>query len=276
MKIFLTGGGGFIGKNFIKELLKLGYFIFATTRKKRKNKKNLKWLYGDLDKGWIRELKKSDVLVHMAAAGVNNKSIHIKDAIKSNVVKPYMLLHDAIKAKCLKWIIIGTASEYGAEALKKKKLGIKSDTKPQTSYEISKLLFTELSKNLSKKYNVQCRIMRLFTVYGKGENKKRLWSALTLAARLKRNFYMTDGTQIKDFISVNEVVNILVDSLNFKKNNKLFPQVWHIATGKSQTVKKFANNLWDKHGGKGKIIFGKLNKNDFSNYISDSKSIWKM
>ena len=39
MKIFLTGGSGFIGKKFIKESLNSGHIIYALSRKKKQNKK---------------------------------------------------------------------------------------------------------------------------------------------------------------------------------------------------------------------------------------------
>ncbi len=57
MKIFLTGGSGFVGRKFIKEALKAGHVIYAITRKNKKKKKNLIWLKGDLDKDWSRYLK---------------------------------------------------------------------------------------------------------------------------------------------------------------------------------------------------------------------------
>ena len=63
MIIFLTGGSGFVGKRFITETLRLGHIIYATTRKNKKNKKNLIWLKGGFDKNWNRYLKKSDILV---------------------------------------------------------------------------------------------------------------------------------------------------------------------------------------------------------------------
>ena len=70
MNIFVTGGTGFVGRNFIKKAVK-NNFIFATTRKVKNLKyKNLKWLYGNFEKNWKNELKKTDVLVHLAAAGV--------------------------------------------------------------------------------------------------------------------------------------------------------------------------------------------------------------
>ena len=73
MYIFLTGGSGFVGKNFIHKAIKKGYRVFALSRKKRKNKKNLYWIKGNLDQDWSQYLKKSDFLVHLAAAGVNKK-----------------------------------------------------------------------------------------------------------------------------------------------------------------------------------------------------------
>ena len=85
MNIFLTGGTGFIGSCFLKLALKSGHFVYAVSRKKQKRKhKKLKWLYGKIDKNWKNDLQKSDILVHFASAGVNNKSISYKKAFKFN------------------------------------------------------------------------------------------------------------------------------------------------------------------------------------------------
>ena len=275
MKIFLTGGSGFIGKKFIKEALKAGHTIYAVTRKQRKKKRNLTWLKGGVDKDWSRYLKKSKVLVHMAAAGVN-KNIGLEEAIEANILKPHKLLINAINSKCFNWIIIGSASEYGKQAKLKKPLSNKTKEFPETNYEATKNLFTKLSISLSKKYKTKCRIMRLFNVYGKGEERSRLWPSLNKALKLKKNFKMTAGNQIRDFIKVEHAVDILLDSLNFKKCNKSFPQIWHVASGNSKSVKNFAKSYWEEKKGKGKILFGKLKLKNYKNYISDKKSIWKL
>ena len=77
MKIFLTGASGFIGKNFYKLATKRGCFIYAPTReRKRKKIKNLKWLVGDFNHDWKKELSNSNVLVHMAASGINTTNVN--------------------------------------------------------------------------------------------------------------------------------------------------------------------------------------------------------
>jgi|MDTF01.1.fsa_nt_gb nucleoside-diphosphate-sugar epimerase len=274
MKIFLTGGTGFIGKKFIKEATKLKHIIYAVTRKKKKsNEKNLKWLIGNIDSDWSEYLKKSDVLIHMAAAGVNNK-ISLKKAVEANVLKPYKLLINAINSNCTNWLIIGSASEYGRQAKYKKKLTSKTKEMPETTYERTKYLFSRLSISLSKKFKTKCRVMRLFNVYGEGENNERLWPSLKKAAEFNKDLKMTDGTEIRDFVSVNEVAKKILSASNFKKTNNRFPQIWHIASGKPITVRKFAQKKWKEFNAKGKLLFGRIEVISKNNYISEKKSIW--
>ena len=94
MKIFLTGGTGFIGKNFCNLVAKKGDFVYAVSRKKRINtQKNIKWLCGDFSDDWSKELSKSDLLVHFAAAGVNQNNK--KEIFNTNIFKSIKLLENS-------------------------------------------------------------------------------------------------------------------------------------------------------------------------------------
>ena len=73
MKIFLTGGSGFIGKSFVKEAVKKNNKIFAISRQKQKKIPKVKWLHSDLNDDWSYYLKKSDVFVHLASKGIQGE-----------------------------------------------------------------------------------------------------------------------------------------------------------------------------------------------------------
>ena len=75
MNIFITGGSGFIGKNLIKELSYYDHHLYCLTREKDSSllncHKNVTWIQGSLDDNWSKELSKCEMLIHLAAAGVN-------------------------------------------------------------------------------------------------------------------------------------------------------------------------------------------------------------
>ena len=217
MKIFLTGASGFIGRNFSKLASQKGYFIYAPTRKKKKNKtKNLKWLIGDFDQDWKKELSNSDILVHLAAAGLKKNSS--KEIYDTNIFKSINLLKNAIKYKCKKWLIISTSSEYGLGTKSKYiKFSKNSNRIPEDDYGLSKAIFTDLSIKLAIKFACKARIMRIFPVYGTGENKKRLYPSLLKTAKKGDNFFIKNPFETRDFTHVKFVARTLCDAINFEK-----------------------------------------------------------
>ena len=56
---------------------------------------------------------------------------------------------------------------------------------------------------------------------------------------------MTSGHQTYDFNHINDVIDGLIECLNFKEN-KSFPQEWDLASGKSMSVREFAKKIWKK------------------------------
>ena len=277
MRIFLTGATGFIGSKFLLLALRKGHFIFALTRKKKNFvHKNIKWLNGSISKKWSHELKNSDIIVHLASEGVKNKKISYKKIKKFNVTSSLSLFKNAEKNNCKKWVIAGSASEYGLNCNKKNKLNIKTKAKPETNYEKTKYMFSKKILLLSKKTMSKCRLMRIFPVYGEGENEKRFYPSLVKAAKKHKNFIVKNSNLIRDFTSVDLAARMLLDACNFNKKKFKTYQIWHISSGKPLSLKNFAKKNWKKYNSKGKLIFKKLQNKNCRNYISDHKSIWQM
>ena len=274
MKIFLTGASGFIGKNFSKFAVNNGCFIYAPTRKRKKNKtKNLKWLRGDFDLNWKKELSDSDILVHLVASGLN--TTYDREIYETNIFKSINLLKNAIKYNCKKWLIISTSSEYGLTKKNKCiKFSKKSNRIPENDYGLSKAIFTDLCINLAKKFNCKVRIMRIFPVYGPGENKKRLYPSLLNAAKKGDDFFVKNPLETRDFTHVKFVSKILFDAMNFKKKGFRSHQVWHVSENKPELIRSFVKKYWENYNSKGKLILNRKSNVTFD-HISDKNSVWQ-
>ena len=277
MKIFLTGANGYLGRNFIKKIIKYNHTIFAVTRKKNNKKlKNVKWLIGPIDKKW-KELSKSDVLIHFASVGVNEKFLSLEKCFNFNVIKSTKLIFNALQSNCLKWLIISSNKEQKVRNLNlNPKILNKKIKVPYFNYALTKNIFSKICLSLSKKNNVKCRIIKLFHVYGNDERKSRLWPLLINSAKHNKNLSMTAGKQIYDFNHIDDVVDGLIEALNFKKEKKNFPQVWDMASGKEMSVKSFAKQIWKKYKPSSKIIFSKLKIYDKDSYTTNKKILWKI
>lgn len=271
MKIFLTGATGFLGKNFCKAAIKKGHKIFAPTRKRMKSK-NIKWLKGEFDNNWKKELLNSDIIVHLASAGVRRGDV--KNIYETNVFRSLNLFKNAIKYNCKKWLIISTSSEYGIRSTKPKKISTSTNRVPYTDYGLSKAILVDECINLARKNKCKCRVMRLFPLYGRHETKSRLYPSLIKAIKKGNNFRVRNPNETRNFSNVEYISKILVDALDFKKNFFSTYQIWHASEKKIYSVKDFVKKVWKDNRAKGKVYYGK-NRPIYS-HISSEDSLWKL
>jgi len=275
MKLLVTGASGFIAKNFIQYCLKKNLKISAISRKKSKfSNKNLKWIVGQFNEINLKKIDKFDILIHFASVGT--KSIerdNFKKNFEINVFNSKDLILNAIKNNCKKFIIISSSSEFGIMNINAN--GVKrNDFKlPNDSYGLSKLIFNNLIYNYSKKYKCKFRVMRLFPVYGDGENKDRLYSTIKKCSKNNRNFFLKNPYEIRDFSHIDFVVKILFDALNFNKRKFKYFQTYHVSESNRLTILKFSKFLWKKFNCSGKIIY-KNKKKRLTSHISNKNSNW--
>jgi len=150
-------------------------------------------------------------------------------------------------------------------------------TIPVTNYELTKNIFSNMIFNFSKYNKIKCRIMRIFPVYGPGENKKRLWPSLISAAKNNKIFYIDNPDLKREFYHIDSVVRDLLNSCDFKIKDNKFPQIWHVTSGKQMTILEFVKKEWKKINTANNIFIKKTsNKNDNYHHLSDKKSIWTL
>ena len=270
-KIFISGATGYIGSNLATLLSKKGYKIICLTKKKKINLPNTMWIKGNLLGNYQKYLKDTDLIIHCAASGVYEKEKE-KKIYKVNYYDSFKFLKNAFDAGCRNWIILGSSGEYGF--LENKPMSAKyTKLRPINAYGKSKvLLFKAL---LNSKIKKKCKILylRIFNVYGINEPKKRLYRSLIEAIKKKKDFKMTNGEEIRDFVNINYVINKIYKSFKLFNQNFFF-KVKHIAKGKPTKVKEFANYHWNKNKAKKKILLGANRKeNEYHTMFSDKDSL---
>lgn len=261
MKIFVTGGTGFIGSHFINQAHAAGHEIVALRRSEESRPR----VALDVEPYWLtkhmrdvseEDFLNCDVLVHLAAHSANVPYDLIENCMQYNVIDPLVMFRVASNADVNRFIVAGSCFEYGRSGERYEDIPVDAPLEPTSSYPASKAAASVAFHAFACESNVRLLILRIFQVYGEGEDQSRFWPSLRRAALSGEDFSMTSGEQVRDFINVDHVARVFVDALG--RNNLVDgqPIVENLGTGKPKTLAEFAQTEWDSFGGKGKLILG--------------------
>ena len=262
MKIFLTGGTGFVGSHFMQQALAQGHEVIALRRPGSLPRFELKqhplWLDGALDGDHNASLAGVDVLVHLASHTPNPPYDTLDRCLYWNVFASLQLARQAVEQGVREFIVAGSCFEYGRSAERVGDLDVDSPLEPVLSYPISKAAASVAFLGLAREWNLRLKLLRIFHVYGEGEPADRLWPSLRKAALAGHDFPMSGGEQVRDFIPVEEVARQFVEALDFTGCVPGRPIVGHVATGQPKSLLTFAQHWWRHWGGAGKLLVGAM------------------
>ena len=275
MKIFLTGGTGFIGSHFINLLSLNNYHVTATYRNTIKARipligNNVTWIRSALNEINIKDLYGHDLLIHLAAHTPNFPYDTEENCIYWNVTVPIDLIKLAHTAGINRIIVAGSSSEYGYSANDYKFIPIHAPLKPIGSYPKSKAMASKLINEMNISYRMNISYLRIFQVYGEGEQDNRFWPSLHKAAVSGNDFPMSSGNQIRDFIHVSEVTRKIFEEIYLPVESGT-TSYKNVASGKATRLIDFANHWWDKWRATGKLLPGRiaLRETDIQRVVAD-------
>lgn len=263
-RVLITGANGFVGRQIIKSLDVEGIDLIPTVREGKENTvsnfKNVKKiitskdLFAEDESWWEEQCKDVDIVIHAAWYVETGK---YQDSSKNIdcLIGSLKLAKGAAKAGVSRFLGLGTCAEYDQS---QGVLTIDTPLKPMTTYAAAKVsLFTTLSRRLPRE-NVSFAWIRLFYLYGEGEDKKRLVPYVR-SQILQGGFVdLTSGKQVRDFMDVAEAGKKIA---RISLTNQIGPI--NLCSGIPITVRQFVEKIADEYGRKDLLRFGVREDNLF-------------
>jgi UDP-glucose 4-epimerase len=248
MKVLITGGSGFIGSHIVKKCLDMNYTIVVVDRQSPnehidKSVKYYKMDIRDEQMHIIFKVEQPDIVIHHAAQVVVSDSVQnpLNDA-DINILGTINILHCCGLYGVKKILFASSAAVYGMPNV----LPISENhpIRPISVYGASKYSAEVYIQTFSNFYNFDYVILRYSNVYGNRQNNRGeggLISILIDRIMKQESIYIYgDGSQTRDFIHVDDVVEANIKAMLINKN-----MILNIGTGISTSVNLLLEILKD-------------------------------
>ena len=251
MRIFITGGAGFIGIHLCKKLLELNHDVtvydnFSNSLEENfisiiKQKVTL--ISGDiLDYSkLVTSMKNHNIVIHLAA------KISVPESIKNpkltfdvNVNGTQNVLNACLQNDITKIIAASTAAVYQNTSTKII-LDEASPVEPQSPYGESKLEMENKIIDFASIHNIDATILRLFNVFGIGQSLEYAGVITKFKENIQNNSSLVifgDGTVTRDFVHVDDIVDAIILATSHSKNS-----IYNIASGTSTSISNLAETM---------------------------------
>ena len=274
MKYIVTGGAGFIGSYIVKKLVARGDSVTVIDNLNTGKEKNLEsvrnkivFLKDSVLNMSLLEKKTRNVdgIFHQAALASVQDSFSKRDEYYDVNVKGTENILKLAKKNNFKVVYASSSSVYGNP----EQIPIKeSDAKnPINPYAETKLKKEELAIKYSE-MGVKVIGLRYFNVFGKGQSKEYAGVLKLFLERIRDKLppkVNGDGTQFRDFVYVEDVVNANILSMDSEISHGFF----NVGTNSSITILDLAKIIIKSSGLHIEPVFGPALKGDVQGTIAN-------
>lgn len=248
--VLVTGAAGFIGAAVAKSLQLKGFTVVTVDNLSTGFKSNIPegviFVKGNCqDPQVIDSLAKYqfDGIFHIA--GQSSGEISFDNPIydlESNTSSTLLLLKLALKVGCKKFMYASTMSIYGY--LGDHTVSEDEEKKPVSFYGVGKMA-SEHYLRLYEQYGIDAYALRLFTIYGPGQNMDNLRQGMVsifVAQAYTNKHIVIKGSldRYRDFVYIDDVVSAF--NMAFESNLKGF-NYFNVSTGIKTTIGQLIENI---------------------------------
>jgi len=211
MKVFITGGSGFIGLPLVKRLLEQGHEVkVLDLQKPDVEHKNLEFINKSIMDKISEDIKGSDIVYHFAAIlGVDNSDNKPLETMRINLEGSVNVFKSVVEADVKRVMYVSSSEVYGEP----RELPIKEDSVkgPVSAYGVSKLAAEIYAKAYNQESQTDIRIVRFFNVYGPRQpNNFVIPIFINKAKQNEQIKVFGKGEQTRCFTYVEDAVNGII------------------------------------------------------------------
>jgi len=253
--VLVTGGAGFIGSHLVEQLFEKGYHVkvldnLSTGKLSNFNSNTLSPGAVDFVKGDIRDsglvekcCVETDAVIHLAAQTSVPFSLQNPEFNNDvNVKGTLNLLNSSVEAKVSRFLFISSCAVYGEPSYLP--IDEKHPTNPISPYAESKLIAEKECLRLNNEGELRSVVFRFFNVYGPRQGLSEYSGVITkFIDRIKQKLSLIiygDGSQTRDFVYVNDIVNSIMLAL---ENKKAPGNIFNVGTGRAVPLQELAETM---------------------------------
>jgi len=235
MKIFITGGSGFIGKHLIPVLAQHELLCLTRSAKDLKSGNSVQYVSGDLSnaESYLPALEKfrPDCCIHLAWYGLPDYSLENN---KINLISGISLVESLKKVGCKKIFAVGSCWEYGDAENSLSESDTPIDPGVFAAFKTS---LYRISNSICHESSINLTWGRVFFVYGPGQRQNSLipscYNSLKNGAVPKIN----NPLAVNDFIYVSDVADAIRHLIELDN----ISGVYNIGSGQGKAVWEVVN-----------------------------------
>lgn len=260
MRLFITGASGFVGAATVNAALQAGHEVAAPVRpgssaerlapfEGRYSRLPLDLRDAAAAAAAMAEFR-PDAVLHLAWWGVANSARFDRRQVTDNIEIACALTEAAAAAGAKAFIGVGSQGEYGVGTT----MNEDALPRPTSLYGASKVAAFYLTRQLSAQAGLRHAWLRLFSVYGPGDNDNWLIPMLIgemLAGRRPRT---TLGTQAWDWLHVDDVARAFIAVAETPAAEGLF----NLGSGRAVTVKLVIERIRDLAAPGMELVYGEI------------------